>query len=91
VVRVFEQLGAFREPLAGLEPQLAHVEEALENLADDPQSSLAPEAFEALVSGAHAARTRIREAGVSAAASRPLLRRYGGRHSCARTAAISTR
>jgi len=62
VVRVFEQLGAFREPLAGLEPQLAHVEEALENLADDPQSSLAPEAFEALVSGAHAARTRIREA-----------------------------
>ena len=62
VVRLFEALGLFREPLAGLEPQLAHVEGALEEVALDPLSSLSGERFEALVSEAHAARTRIREA-----------------------------
>ena len=62
VVRLFEALGLFREPLAGLEPQLAHVEGALEEIALDPLASLSGERFEALVSEAHAARTRIREA-----------------------------
>ena len=62
VVRLFETLGLFREPLAGLEPQLAHVEGALENVALDPLASLAGAPFDALVSEAHAARTRIREA-----------------------------
>ncbi len=62
VVRLFEALGIFREPLAGLEPQLAHVEGAIEEVALDPLASLSAERFEALVSGAHAARTRIREA-----------------------------
>jgi ATP-dependent helicase HepA len=62
VVRLFEELGLFREPIAGLEPQLAHVEGALENIALDPLASLSPEVFEALVNEAHAARTRIREA-----------------------------
>jgi ATP-dependent helicase HepA len=62
VVRLFEALGLFREPLAGLEPQLAHVEGALEDVALDPLASLAGDRFEALVSEAHAARTRIREA-----------------------------
>jgi ATP-dependent helicase HepA len=62
VVRLFEALGLFREPLAGLEPQLAHVESALEDVAADPRASLSAERFAALVSEAHAARTRIREA-----------------------------
>jgi ATP-dependent helicase HepA len=62
VVRLFEALGLFHEPLAGLEPQLAHVEGALEEVALDPRASLSAERFEALVSEAHAARTRIREA-----------------------------
>jgi ATP-dependent helicase HepA len=62
VVRLFEALGLFREPLAGLEPQLAHVEGAIEEIALDPLASLSAERFEALVSEAHAARTRIREA-----------------------------
>ena len=62
VVRLFEALGLFREPLAGLEPQLAHVEGALEEVALDPLASLSGERFEVLVSEAHAARTRIREA-----------------------------
>jgi ATP-dependent helicase HepA len=62
VVRLFETLGLFREPLAGLEPQLAHVEGALEEIALDPSASLSAERFEALVREAHAAHTRIREA-----------------------------
>ena len=62
VVRLFEALGLFREPLAGLEPQLAHVEGALEEIALDPDASLSDARFEALVAEAQAARTRIREA-----------------------------
>ncbi|MFA5909350.1 MAG: helicase-related protein [Vicinamibacterales bacterium] len=62
VVRLFEALGLFREPLAGLEPQLAHVEGALEEIALDPDASLSDQRFEALVAEAQAARTRIREA-----------------------------
>ena len=62
VVRLFEALGLFREPLAGLEPQLAHVEGALEEVALDPLASLSGERFDGLVTEAHAARTRIREA-----------------------------
>jgi ATP-dependent helicase HepA len=62
VVRLFEALGVFREPLAGLEPQLAHVESALEAVAVDPLASLSDDQLEALVSDVHAARTRVREA-----------------------------
>jgi ATP-dependent helicase HepA len=62
VVRLFEKLGLFHEPLAGLEPQLAHIEGALEEIALDPSGSLSAEGLDALVSEAHAARTRIREA-----------------------------
>ena len=62
VVRLFGALGLFDEPLAGLEPQLAHVEGALEEVALDPLASLSAERFGALVREAHAARTRIREA-----------------------------
>lgn len=62
VVRLFEALGLFHEPLASLEPQLAHVEGALEEVALDPAASLSGERFEALIGEAHAARTRIREA-----------------------------
>jgi len=62
VVRLFEALGLFREPVAGLEPQLAHVESALEEIAIDPAASLSADRLEELISDAHAARTRIREA-----------------------------
>ena len=61
-MRLFEALGLFREPVAGLEPQLAHVEGALEEIALDPAASFSEERFTALVAEAHAARTRIREA-----------------------------
>lgn len=62
VVRLFEGLGLFREPLAGLETQLAHVQGALEELALSPGASLSDQRFSALIAEAHSARTRIREA-----------------------------
>lgn len=62
VVRLFEGLGLFREPLAGLDTQLAHVEGALEEIALDPAASLSDERFDALIAETHAARSRIREA-----------------------------
>ena len=62
VVRLFEALGVFREPLAGLEPQLAPVEEVLDALALDPDASLSDAQLDALVAQAQAARSRIREA-----------------------------
>jgi ATP-dependent helicase HepA len=64
VVRLFEALGLFREPLAGLEPQLAHIERSLEELALDPEASLTDADVERLIADADAgeARTRVREA-----------------------------
>jgi ATP-dependent helicase HepA len=62
VVRLFEALGVFREPLAGLEPQLAHVEGAIEALAITAGAALTDDALAALITEAEAARTRIREA-----------------------------
>jgi ATP-dependent helicase HepA len=62
VVRLFEHLGLFREPMAGVEPQLAHVERALEEIALNPGTSLSDAQIEQLLAGAEAARTRIHEA-----------------------------
>ena len=62
VVRLFEALGVFREPLAGLETQLAHIEGALEEIALDPNASLSDERVTALIAETREARTRIREA-----------------------------
>ena len=62
VVRVFERLGLFREPMAGLEPQLVHIESALEQIALDPDASLSDAQVDQLIADAQAARTRIQEA-----------------------------
>ena len=62
VVRLFDRFGIFREPLAGLEPQLAHVEAAIEQLAVDPRAALSDQGLEVLVAEATAARSRIRDA-----------------------------
>jgi ATP-dependent helicase HepA len=61
-VRLFERLGLFREPLAGVEPELARVDDTLAVLADDPTAGLSDAASASLVGEVHAARTRIREA-----------------------------
>jgi len=60
--RLFEALGLFREPLAGLEPELARVEASLEMAALSPAGTLSPARFDAIVEGARAAQSRIREA-----------------------------
>jgi len=62
VVRLFERLGVFREPIASVEAQLAHVERALEAIALDPRGELAAADIDELVSAAQAARTRVHEA-----------------------------
>jgi ATP-dependent helicase HepA len=61
-VRLFESLGLFREPMAGLEPQLAHIERAIEDLALKAGASLSDTRLAALVADAEAARTRVHEA-----------------------------
>ena len=61
VVRLFERLGLFREPMAGVEPQLAHVESALEAIALQPDG-LSDAQLEQLLAAAQAARARIHEA-----------------------------
>ena len=61
-VRLFERLGVFREPMAGLEPQLAHVDRAVEDTAVDPDAALSDQQIDRLISDAQAARTRIHEA-----------------------------
>jgi ATP-dependent helicase HepA len=62
VVRLFESLGLFREPMAGLEPQLAHLEPAIEDLALEAGASLSDTRLAALIADAEAARTRVHEA-----------------------------
>jgi len=60
--RLFDALGLFREPLAGLEPELARVEAALELAALSGPGELPAGRAAAIVSGAQAAQTRIRAA-----------------------------
>jgi ATP-dependent helicase HepA len=62
VARLHEAFGVFREPVAGLEPELARVEAAVEGAALGAAGSLSPQRFEALVNGARAAQSRIRAA-----------------------------
>jgi ATP-dependent helicase HepA len=62
VVRLYEALGLFREPLAGLEPQLAHIEGAIAEIAVDPAATMTDGLLEQLIADARAARTRIQEA-----------------------------
>ena len=61
-VRLFERLGLFREPMAGVEPQLAHVEDALKKLARQPDPSLSDDEIDRLIADARTARTRIHQA-----------------------------
>jgi ATP-dependent helicase HepA len=62
VVRLYEAIGLFREPIVGLEPQLAGVEEVLEATVQDPSAVLSAEQIGVLLKDAEAARSRIRDA-----------------------------
>jgi ATP-dependent helicase HepA len=62
VARLHAALGLFREPVAGLEPELARVELVLEAAAIGASGTLPPDRFQAIAAGAHAALSRIRQA-----------------------------
>ncbi len=62
VVRLFERIGLFREPIAGIEPQLAGVEDALETIALQPGAELSDVQIDRLLDEAQAARSRIHDA-----------------------------
>jgi ATP-dependent helicase HepA len=61
-VRLFEQLGIFREPMAGLEPQLTGIEGVLEEVAHDPEATLSDARIDEVLADARAARGRIHAA-----------------------------
>jgi ATP-dependent helicase HepA len=61
-VRLFEAIGLFAQPLAGLEAELAGVEAALQEAALAPGGVLAPATFGALAKSATGAHSRIRAA-----------------------------
>jgi ATP-dependent helicase HepA len=62
VVRLFEALGLFEHPLAGLDAQLAGLEAALQAAALEPDGRLDGGAFDALARDARGVETRIRAA-----------------------------
>jgi ATP-dependent helicase HepA len=61
VARLYEAIGLLREPLAGLEPELAPVEAAIEEAALDPAASLDAERRDRLVAEAQHGLARVRE------------------------------
>ena len=61
-VRLYERLGVFREPVAGIEQQLGQVERALEETALAPDASLSDSAIEHLMAEARSARSRVHAA-----------------------------
>jgi ATP-dependent helicase HepA len=62
IAALHESIGVLREPLGGLERELAIVEEAIETAALAAPGSLAPSFFDDAVREARAARDRMREA-----------------------------
>ena len=62
VVRLFERIGLFREPIAGIEPQLARIENVLEEVALQADTHLSDARIERILADAQAARTRIHDA-----------------------------
>jgi ATP-dependent helicase HepA len=63
VAGLYERIGLFREPLGGIERELAGIEAAIESAALDPGDPVRGLAeFDALVAEARSARDRVREA-----------------------------
>jgi ATP-dependent helicase HepA len=76
--RLFEAIGLFREPLAGLEPELARIEAALDELGASDEEALSPERFAGLVRQAGEARDRVREAAYHELHRDPFVPERGG-------------
>jgi ATP-dependent helicase HepA len=62
VIELYESLGLFREPLGGLERELAGVQSAIEELALEPGADAAPSRFESIVWEAREAVDRVQQA-----------------------------
>jgi ATP-dependent helicase HepA len=62
VARLHEELGLYREPLGGLERELAMVEPAVSEAALDPDGPIDPARFLPLIREVRAARERVRDA-----------------------------
>ena len=62
VAALYESIGLFREPLGGLERELAHVEQAVREAAADGRESLPPDVLRRVVDEMHDARGRARAA-----------------------------
>ena len=62
VALLHESLGLFREPLGGLERELAHVEPVVEQLALSDEASPSPERFREVVEEAREAHDRVEQA-----------------------------
>lgn len=62
IVRLFEAIGIFEEPLAGLERELSHVEDAIEREALSDLAEIPPGHFEDVVLEAREASDRVRAA-----------------------------
>ncbi|HEX6853243.1 MAG TPA: SNF2-related protein [Candidatus Polarisedimenticolaceae bacterium] len=62
VAALYESIGLFREPLGGLERELAHVEQAVREAAADGRDTLPPDVLRRVVDEMHGARERSRAA-----------------------------
>ncbi len=62
IAALFETIGLFREPLGGLEHELARVERAIEAAALSESETITPRMFETAAREADAARERVRAA-----------------------------
>jgi ATP-dependent helicase HepA len=62
VAALYERIGIFREPLGGLERELAHVESAIGRAALSEHEEIPPSYFDEVAREAGEARTRMREA-----------------------------
>jgi ATP-dependent helicase HepA len=62
VASLYEEIGIFREPLSGIERELAHVESAIADAAADGRDALPDGVLSALVTEAREARERTRAA-----------------------------
>src|SRR5262245_47533486 len=62
VAALHERIGIFREPLGGLERELAHVEAAIERAAAADLAEIPPSTFDEVAREAGEARTRMRDA-----------------------------
>ncbi len=71
VVRLYEEIGLFSQPLGGLDRELRHVEREIEEVARTGADKVDSAAFDTVLEEARAASTRVREAAYHALHQEP--------------------